>query len=162
MKRCFGKHRASLLVAILLVCVGVIGYASYMQDRRLVINQATYAPLLNLIAKVESKGNYNAYFGNAQNSTIKFTDMSIRDVMKWQADYVNKGNYSSAVGRYQIVNTTLDGLVRRLGIDTSKKFDKSMQDSLAIALLERRGSGSYINDELLASTIFCRQLRLIQ
>ena len=141
-------RRTSLLVGIVLLCVCVISYASYMQNRRLSIDPMSYDPLLQLIASVESKNNYNAYFGNASNTQINFTDMSVADVMQWQKDYISKGNYSSAVGRYQIINTTLDGLIRRLGIDTSQKFDQSLQDRLAIALLERRGADEYINDEL--------------
>ena len=144
------KHyrRLLTLIAVLVVCAGTISYASYMQNKRLSVDPASYEPLLQLIANVESKNNYNAHFSNASNTQIDFTNMSIDEVMKWQTDYVSKGNYSSAVGRYQIINTTLDGLVRRLGIDTSLKFDQRMQDKLAIALLERRGSERFINEEL--------------
>jgi len=112
------------------------------------IDPASYSQLLNVIAKAESNNNYNAYFGNASNSSIDFTNMSIADVMKWQSKYIQKGSASSAVGRYQIINTTLGGLVRQLGINTSNKFDKPMQDAMAIALLERRGAESYINREI--------------
>lgn len=119
-----------------------------MQDKRLVIDPTSYTPLLQVIAKAESNNNYNAYFGNANNTKIMFTNMSISEVMQWQANYIRQGSPSSAVGRYQIVNTTLDGLVRRLDIDTGQKFDQAMQDKLAIALLERRGAEAYINKEL--------------
>lgn len=142
------NRRPLLLVTILVVCVAAIGYASYMQNRRLTVDPASYKQLLDLIASVESKNNYNAYFGNPKNTDITFTKMSVADVMKWQKEYVAKGNYSSAVGRYQIVSTTLDGLVRRLKIDTNQKFDEALQDKLAQALLERRGSEAYVNKEL--------------
>lgn len=119
-----------------------------MNDRRLTVDPATYAPLLHVIARAESNNNDNAYFGNAGNTSIVFTRMSIAEVLAWQANHINKGNISSAVGKYQIINTTLSGLVKQLGIDTNNKFDAAMQDRLAIALLERRGSESYINKEL--------------
>lgn len=131
-----------------MLCIGIIVYTSYMQNRRLTVDPATYTQLLDVIAKAESKGNYNAYFGNPGNSSIDFTKMSIAQVLEWQADFVRQGNASSAVGKYQIIDTTLSELVRRLAIDVNQPFDKRTQDSLAIALLERRGAEDYINKEV--------------
>lgn len=119
-----------------------------MQNRRLEANPSTFTPLLDLIASVESKNNYNAYFGNAGNKKIKFTEMTIGEVMQWQKEFVKQGNASSAVGRYQIIDTTLAGLVKELSIDTQQLFDKSMQDKLAATLLTRRGVEAYVNKEL--------------
>ncbi|KKW05095.1 MAG: hypothetical protein UY35_C0002G0053 [Candidatus Saccharibacteria bacterium GW2011_GWC2_48_9] len=119
-----------------------------MSERRLAADPASYSQLLHLIAQAESKGNYNAYFGNASNTSVKFTDMSIAEVREWQANFVREGNASSAVGRYQIIDTTLDGLVQELNLNTGQKFDETTQDKLAIALLERRGSISYINQDI--------------
>jgi muramidase (phage lysozyme) len=79
---------------------------------------------------------------------VKFTDMSIAEVLHWQKEFVAQGNPSSAVGRYQIINTTLDGLVNELGIEPTQKFDPPTQDKMAIALLERRGAEAYVNKEL--------------
>ncbi len=128
--------------------MGIFTYTTYIQNKRLTVDPATYAPLLKLIASVESKGNYNAYFGQAANSSVDFTSMSVAEVMDWQHGYVQQGSPSDAVGRYQIISSTLSGLVRELGIDTSQKFDQSLQDKMAIALLERRGSERYVNNEL--------------
>lgn len=119
-----------------------------MPNKTAAIDPVAFAPLLHLIARAESNDNYNAYFGNSTNFEIDFTSMSIAEVLAWQAAYVQQGSPSSAVGRYQILDTTLAGLVRQLGIDTSQKFDRSMQDGLAIALLERRGAVRYVNEEL--------------
>lgn len=123
-------------------------YSTFLQDRRHTVDTATLAPLLQLIARAESSGNYNAYFGHGGNTSVKFTDMSIADVLKWQADYIAQGSASSAVGKYQIVDTTLSGLVQQLGLDTHQKFDTTMQDSLAVALIKRRGVDDYINHDL--------------
>lgn len=119
-----------------------------MANKRLVADPTSYQPLLQLIARAESKGNYNAYFGNPGNSAIDFTTMSIAEVQAWQARQVRQGSPSSAVGRYQIINTTLGELVRQLSIAPTQKFDAATQDKLAIALLERRGAEDYINQEL--------------
>lgn len=127
---------------------GVFTYTEYMHNKRFTVNPATYAQLLQLIARVESKGNYNAYFGSAQNSSINLTAMPIADVMKWQSDYIRQGSPSSAAGKYQIMDTTLTGLVDELDVDVNRPFDQTMQDRMAIALIERRGAIAYINGEL--------------
>lgn len=119
-----------------------------MMNRHSDINPTAYVPLLNTIAKGESGGNYNAYFGNPANTAIRFTDMTIDEVLQWQAGYVAQGSVSNAVGKYQIVRPTLVGLVDQLKIDRGEKFDEALQDKLAIALLERRGAVEYVNDKL--------------
>lgn len=136
------------MVSIAIFCLGTITYTYYMQNRRLSVDPSTYTPLLDVIGKAESKNNYNAYFGNPGNKSVRFTDMSIAEVLAWQTEFVRKGNFSSAVGRYQIIDTTLSGLVKRLGIDQGQKFNQTTQDTLAIALLERRGAEDYINNDL--------------
>jgi len=135
-----------VLAVLLLVCL--FAYTEYMQNRRLSVDPATYAQLLRLVAKVESKENYNAYFGNVGNSTVNFISMPIAEVMKWQSEYVSQGNPSSAVGKYQIISTTLTGLVDELNVDTNQSFDQAMQDKMAVALIERRGAEAYANGEL--------------
>jgi conjugal transfer mating pair stabilization protein TraG len=107
-----------------------------------------YTPLLNTIARGESRGNYNAYFGHTANVTIRFTDMSVADVMQWQQDYVKKGSPSSAVGKYQIIRPTLAGLVKKLDIDPETKFDEKLQDRMAVALLEKRGAKDFMRHKL--------------
>lgn len=139
------KIRAVLAVVTLLL---LIGYTIQMQNKQASVDTKTYRPLLNLIAKAESRGNYNAYFGNASNNSIDFTSMTIAEVLNWQAEYVKKGSPSSAVGRYQILNTTLSGLVDRHNISKDQRYDKKTQDELAVKLLERRGSIAYVNKEM--------------
>ena len=137
-----------IISSISLLTIVAIGYASNMHNQSPTVDPASYTQMLNLIGRAESNDNYNAYFGNASNTEIKFTDMSIAEVMKWQADFVAQGHASSAVGRYQIINTTLSGLVNHLALDPNQKFDSIMQDRLAIALLERRGSVDYVTGQL--------------
>ncbi len=117
-------------------------------SRSTIINPGAYAPLLSTIAKGESSGNYNAYYGQADNQSPRFTDMTIAQVLQWQEEFVRQGNPSSAVGKYQIVRPTLEGLVRQLNLDTSLKYDEAMQDRLAITLLERRGSVQFVDKKL--------------
>ena len=105
-----------------------------------------FAQLLTLIASKESGGNYNAFFGNSNNQTDpKFTEMSIRDVRAWQDAFVASGARSSAVGKYQIIRKTLDGLISKLSLDTSNLFDENMQDRLALQLLVGRQLDKYLS-----------------
>jgi conjugal transfer mating pair stabilization protein TraG len=104
--------------------------------------------LLNVIAKGESRGNYNAYFGNVTNTEVQFTAMTVAEVLQWQEVFIAQGNASSAVGRYQFINTTLQSLVDQQRIERTAKFDEGLQDRLAIGLLERRGVLDYLNDRI--------------
>lgn len=142
------RDRRVRFVMIALLTIGILGYAGYMQNRRLSADPATYRPLLQLIAQAESSDNYNAYFGHTGKPAVNLVAMPIAEVRKWQSEYVRQGSASSAVGRYQIIDSTLAGLVRQLNIDESQKFNQAMQDQLAIALLERRGAEKYVNGEL--------------
>ena len=114
------------------------------------ISPTAYAPLLDVIARGESKGNYNAYFGNTTNKDIQFTKMTVAEVLAWQDAFVKEGNPSSAVGRYQIIRPTLVGLVKQLKLKPDAYFDETLQDRLAIALMERRGSIDFISEEVSA------------
>lgn len=107
--------------------------------------------MLDLIAAVESGGDYNAtldngrWTGGAQN----LTGMTLNQVRALQkqmlADPANRALYgdgkgSSALGRYQITGATLEGLIKELGLSGDRLFDQDTQDELGRALLRRRGS----------------------
>lgn len=132
----------------ILLLVGSVAYAGYMNSSLRPVNPNTYASLLRVIGAAESNDNYNAYYGNAVNTTFTFTNMTIAEVLQWQREYIQQGNASSAVGRYQIINTTLNSLVSELRIDTNQPFSPEMQDRLAIALLERRGAVHYASSKI--------------
>lgn len=148
------KKRSRYLSGILRKPAGVVGLLALGGAASLILlnmhetQKIHTAELLDTIAKVESRYNYNAYFGNANNASIRFTDMTISEVLAWQKQFVNEGNASSAVGRYQFIDSTLAGLVRQLNIDGSMKFDEAMQDRLAVALLERRGIREYVDNKI--------------
>jgi len=143
-------RRASTKNKAIIVSLGAVAVLILVAnlDSSTSIHPAAYKPLLETIAKGESNGNYNAYFGSSKNSEIKFTKMSIRQVLDWQAEYVNNGSPSNAVGKYQIIRPTLEGLVEQLQLDLDQAFDEATQDMLAITLLERRGSIDYVAGKL--------------
>jgi conjugal transfer mating pair stabilization protein TraG len=72
----------------------------------------------------------------------------VDEVLEWQKELIKQGNPSSAVGRYQFIDSTLQGLVQELKLDGKVKFDKSLQDRLANALLERRGIREYVDNKI--------------
>lgn len=147
MRRLFTRESAFISLCVLAL-VTIIAYG--IIQSRTMINPAAYKPLLNVIAEGESRGNYNAYFGSVSNNEIRFTTMSIADVLEWQTRYVEQGSPSNAVGRYQIIQPTLQGLIDEYTIDTSLLFNEAMQDKLAIALMERRGSIPFIEQKVSA------------
>jgi hypothetical protein len=107
--------------------------------------------ILDLIASVESGGDYNAtldngrWTGGAQNLT-GMTLNQVRDLQRSMlADPANRALYgdgkgSSALGRYQITGRTLEGLMKELSLSGDRLFDQDTQDELARALLRRRGN----------------------
>jgi hypothetical protein len=147
-KRWRKKNWFKFHALVVLSLAGLFTYAGYIGNEQINVNPDSYKPLLSVIGEAESNGDYNAYFGRSGRSDVEFTNMSVADVLKWQDEYVASGSPSSAVGRYQFINTTLKGLVDELGIKPTQKFDPPTQDRLAITLLERRGSISYIKKEL--------------
>lgn len=144
LKRPRNQKKAAIVLGIAAIATITI---SSMQHH---INRAAYQPLLTVIAKGESQGNYNAYFGHAANTDVRFTAMTIQEVLDWQKEYIAQGAASNAVGRYQFMGTTLQGLIREQGISPSERFDEDMQDRLAIALINRRGAEKFVNNKITA------------
>lgn len=113
-----------------------------------IMKNVHYQGLLNTIARGESGGNYNAYFGKPDNTSVKFTSMTVGEVLQWQREYVENGSPSNAVGRYQFIRPTLAGLVEKHEIDKDARFGQQLQDKLAIALLEKRGVHDYMSGDI--------------
>lgn len=102
------------------------------------------ANIREMIAGVESKGDYNVIVGGKK---APLTAMTVQQVLDMQQDLINQGG-DSAAGKYQIKRSTLLGLVQRLGIDTSSKFDAATQDKLADELIKGRGYGAYASGKM--------------
>lgn len=128
--------------------LGLLAAIILHQQETITVKQSAYDPILAVIAKGESNGNYNAYYANADNQSIRFTNLTIEKVMQWQDEHVSKGHPSNAVGKYQIVRPTLAGLVKQLKLDPRTVYDEAVQDRLAIALLERRGALAFAEDKI--------------
>lgn len=142
------KKRKRLLLAAGSLSVAVAAIALYTSTMTSPINPQAYAPILETVAKGESNGNYNAYFGRPANTSLKLTDMTIAEALQWQDEYIKAGNPSNAVGRYQIIQPTLEGLVKEMNIQPTEKFDETLQDKMAITLIERRGAQDFVDQKL--------------
>lgn len=148
LQRLLRGKRVRLYLPILLAAVLIVFTNIYSSSRVTKIDPQSYASLLDTIAKGESRGSYNAYFGNASNTEIDFTSMTVGNLLRWQEEYVKSGSPSSAVGKYQIIRPTLVSLVDELKIENGALFDSALQDRMAIALLERRGSLKYVENKI--------------
>ncbi len=108
------------------------------RQRALVDNDPRAGNILDLIGKHESGGNYNAVYGKSA-SKRDLSKLTLDQILAEQQASRKAGAASTAVGRYQFIYTTLNGLKRELGLSGSEPFTPQLQDKLAYALLERRG-----------------------
>lgn len=105
-------------------------------------------PLLELIAKGESGGNYNIVWGGIKKSDRPkkpLVEMTVQEVLDWQ-DSIDRKYMSEAAGKYQIMEDTLRGLLHIVGPD--ELFNEENQDRLAIGLMRRRGLDDYLEGRM--------------
>ena len=107
-------------------------------------------PVLDLIGKYESRGDYEIVWGGIQKSLrpVSLTAMTIAQVMEWQNNVVARGAKSSAAGKYQIIRKTLQGIVSATGINVARKFDKAAQDEMGMHLLRQRGFQRFLDGQI--------------
>lgn len=99
---------------------------------------------LDFIAEFESRGNYNAFYGDAANRDSPcFTDMTINGVLAWQ-----EGRRFSACGKFQIIRATLERLKAELALTGAERFDETMQERLGLHLLNGRGLRGFLAGEV--------------
>ncbi len=112
--------------------------------------------LLDLIATPESRGNYNAWYGDAAQDRLDLAALTVDQVRDLQADLV-RTNGGSAIGRYQLLDDTLDGLVDRLGLSGTERFTPALQDRMALELARDAGMEDWIagriSDERFAANL---------
>ena len=97
--------------------------------------------LLNFIGKIEGRGDYNILVGGK--SLPELTEMTVGQVLDYQSGMRSRGHESTAVGKYQIIQGTLQGLLKRGVVGPDDKFNASTQDKLATALMQGRGLDQY-------------------
>ena len=86
--------------------------------------------------------------------------MTVAQVLQEQGRWRTwPGATSSAVGRYQIIRSTLRGLVNQGVIDLQDTFDQTTQNKAGMALLRGRGLDSYISGDMTPAS-FARSLSM--
>ena len=109
------------------------------------------AAIRELIASVESNGDYNILVGGKR---VDLENMTISQVQQYQRQLISQGQ-GSAAGKYQYIYPTLKELIPKLGLDPdATKFNKSTQDAFADYSIKMRGydrykSGKITNTEFL-------------
>lgn len=101
----------------------------------------------------ESGGNYNAFHGNGNNQNIRFTEMTLGEVLDFQSSgsWKRHGAKSSAVGKYQFIEKTLRETVREMGLPLDTKFTPGVQDKLIMhRLMKHRGLKDYLEGKISA------------
>lgn len=109
-------------------------------------------PLLDFIAKYESRGDYDAIWGGIakkDHPRTPLTRMTVGEVLDWQ-DSIDHKYRSEAAGRYQILEDTLRDIYSPAGVRLTDTFSEYTQDRLAIYLLKRRGLSAFLRGDMRA------------
>ena len=115
-----------------------------------------YLPLLNLIGKTEGTDKGDGYnetlaYGAYTGGDVKLTTMTLAGIDALQTQMLRHPKnkwHSSAVGRYQIVRTTLRKIKAKLGIPDNALYNEEMQDRMACFLLGGRGIDEYLKGKM--------------
>jgi muramidase (phage lysozyme) len=108
--------------------------------------------ILDFIGKLESRGNYNILVGGKTQTDPPLTDMTVGQVLEFQRGMLKRGHESTAVGKYQIIRKTLEGLIQRGVVSLNDKFDQSTQDKAALGLLDVRKRQDFLTKKIDAET----------
>ena len=121
-------------------------------DMTMLKESTAFGTMMNTLMGAESGGNYNAYFGNGGNQSVRFTDMTLSQVLEWQSSQIAAGAQSVAVGKYQFINKTLKEVIRQAGLDPeTTKFSPAVQDKLVLTrLLTTRKFQDFLDGKITA------------
>lgn len=120
-----------------------------------------YRPLLDLIGHAEGTDRGDRYnetlaYGQFTDGDVNLVEMSLRDVDRLQTkmlDHPDNSWNSSAIGRYQIVRTTLRSIKRELALTPSTLFNEETQDRMACYLLGVRGIDKHLAGRMKEDTL---------
>tara|TARA_R110001592_G_scaffold15116_3_gene66427 strand:+ start:1824 stop:4019 length:2196 start_codon:yes stop_codon:yes gene_type:complete len=102
--------------------------------------------LFNAIVGGESSDYSTIYAGSKIQPPSDINTMTVAEVQNWQKKNAAAGSISSAAGRFQIITSTLNGLLKNGTISKDDIFNEETQDKAYNALLERRGYSKFKDD----------------
>jgi hypothetical protein len=112
--------------------------------------------VLDLVSGPESLGNYNAWYRDAHQGQVQLADLTVGEVRALQGRLVRR-NGGSAVGRYQIIDDTLDRFIVRMGLSGDERFTPALQDRMAMRLARDAGLEAWLagalSDERFAANL---------
>jgi hypothetical protein len=112
--------------------------------------------VLDLVSGPESRSNYNAWYRDANQGRVQLADLTVGEVRTLQNRLVRQ-NGGSAVGRYQIIDATFDGLIARMGLSAQARFTPALQDRMAMHLSRDAGLDAWLagalSDERFAANL---------
>lgn len=109
-------------------------------------NSAASAAMLDAIASTESgKAGYDAVLGNGRYGTPSkaVSSMTLDEAFAFGRQVRARHGSSSALGRYQIVGTTMRAAQKALGVSGDAPFDPAMQDRMARWIARSQGLGAW-------------------
>lgn len=120
-----------------------------------------YRPMLDLIGFAEGTDRKRGYnetlaYGAYTGGNVDLVTMTLQEIDALQTRMLkHPDNHfnSSALGRYQIVRTTLRAIRKTLKLPTTALFDADMQDRCACYLLGLRGIDKYLAGRLSQDTL---------
>jgi len=112
--------------------------------------------ILNIIAKPESSGHYDAVYPNKRRPQI--ISMTLTELFRDMRKRI-KSHGGSPSGRYQYKHETLRNLVRQMGLDPKTTvFDEATQDKIALFHLKKEHNLDKFLDGQITSEKFLKRL----
>jgi muramidase (phage lysozyme) len=120
-----------------------------------------YRPTLDLIGTSEGTDKGRGYnetlgYGAYTGGPVNLVGMTLDQIDKLQTKMLQHPKNklrSSAVGRYQIIRTTLRAIREQLGLTGMELYDAEMQDRLGCYLLGQRGIDKWLSGRLSLDTL---------
>jgi len=120
-----------------------------------------YRPLLDLIGFTEGTDKGRGYnetlaYGAYTGGDVDLVSMTLNQIDALQTKMLKHPKNklrSSALGRYQIIRTTLRTLRQLMGLTGAELFDRDCQDRMACFLLGQRGVDKYLAGRLKEDTL---------
>jgi len=105
--------------------------------------------LFSIIALAEANNGYDSVQHGARVKPPALpTQMTVAQIYQWIDATPGQ---PPAIGRYQFIPATLRDLIGRLGVSSSARFDRALQDRLASALVAQAGYQDFHRGDLSAS-----------
>lgn len=103
--------------------------------------------ILSFIGAMESRNNYKSCFGHGD---MDFSVLTCGQVLSFQGARIEAGAKSTALGRYQFIQSTLKACLKATKTALSAKFTNDVQDLCAEHLLKERGLEDFLAGHLAA------------